>query len=283
MARVKKPKTLFVSGGMSGLGKALAGEYLQRGADVAIFDLVIKEDVLQDLAKLRRSDTQKIVAYQASVTDYQALVSAVEQAVEAIGPAELAINCAGIQRAQPFEKLSREDFELVVEVNMFGSRNFAAAVLPAMHSGTRLALVSSMAGFAANYSYAAYCGSKFGVIGLGRVLRMECKPRGIDVSLICPPEVDTPMVVEEMKDMHPASRRLKDIGGSLSLDQAMRGILGGLDAGRGVIIPGVKAKLTYFCNRYLPDFIMNGLVDFIVRSELAKMSDGAKSVGSMSR
>ena len=283
MTRVKKPKTLFVSGGMSGLGKALAGEYLQRGADVAIFDLVIKDDVLQDLAKLRPSDTQKLVAYEASVTDYQALTAAVEQAVEAIGPVELAINCAGIQRAQPFDKLSREDFELVVEVNVFGSRNFAAAVLPAMHRGARLALVSSMAGFAANYSYAAYCGSKFAVLGLGRVLRLECKPRGIDVSLICPPEVDTPMVVEEMKDMHPASRRLKDIGGSLSLDQAIRGILGGLDAGRGVIIPGVKAKLTYFSNRYLPDFIMNALVDFIVRSELAKMSDGAKSVGSMSR
>lgn len=283
MARVKKPKTLFVSGGMSGLGRALAGEYLQRGADVAIFDLVIKNDVLEDLAKLRRSGTQKLVAYQASVTDYQALASAVEQAVEAIGTAELAINCAGIQRAQPFEELSREDFELVVQVNMFGSRNFAAALLPAMHSGARLALVSSMAGFAANYSYAAYCGSKFGVIGLGRVLRLECKPRGIDVSLICPPEVDTPMVVEEMKNMHPASRRLKDIGGSLSLDQAMRGILAGLDAGRGVIIPGVKAKLTYFCNRYLPDFIMNALVDFIVRSELAKMADGAKTVGGSSR
>jgi len=283
MARVKKPKTLFVSGGMSGLGKALAGEYLQRGADVAIFDLVIKDEVLQDLAKLRRSDTQKIVAYAASVTDHQALTAAVAQAVEAIGPAELAINCAGIQRAQPFDKLSREDFELVVEVNVFGSRNFAAAVLPAMHRGARLALVSSMAGFAANYSYAAYCGSKFAVIGLGRVLRLECKPRGIDVSLICPPEVDTPMVVEEMKDMHPASRRLKDIGGSLSLDQAIRGILGGLDAGRGVIIPGVKAKLTYFCNRYLPDFIMNALVDFIVRSELAKMAGSAESLSGSSR
>ncbi len=181
---------------------------------------------------------------------------------------------APAQRAAPFEQLSREDFEMVVQVNLFGSRNFAAALLPHMRSGARLGLVSSMAGFAANYSYATYCASKFTVVGLGRVLRLELKPKGIDVSLICPPEVDTPMVVEEARTMHPVSRTLKDLGGTLSVEEAIAGILAGLDAGRTVIIPGVKAKFTYFCNRYLPDFVMNTLVDWIVRSVLRKMAAG---------
>ncbi|MBP6683695.1 MAG: SDR family NAD(P)-dependent oxidoreductase, partial [Halioglobus sp.] len=163
----------------------------------------------------------------------------------------------------------------VMRVNVFGSRNFVDAVLPYLRPGARLALVASMAGFAANYSYAAYCASKFAVVGLGRVLRLELRPGDIDVSIICPPEVDTPMVVEEAKTMHPVSRTLKDLGGSLSLEEAMKGILAGLDAGRHVIIPGFKAKLTYFCNRYLPDFIMNGVVDRIVRSVLARMNTGA--------
>jgi len=279
MTTLDKPKTLFVTGGMSGLGKAFASEYLARGYDVAIFDLEIKADVLQELDALSKHDGQKIVALQANVTDFPALESAVQQSVEAIGPPDLAINCAGIQRAHPFPDLSQQDFEQVVQINVFGSRNFAAAVLPSMQEGSRLALVSSMAGFAANYSYAAYCASKFGVVGLGRVLRLECKPRGINVSLICPPEVDTPMVIEELKSMHPVSRKLKDLGGSLSVEEAMRGILGGLDAGKAVIIPGAKAKLTYFCNRYLPDFIMNAVVDYIVRSELQKMNANATSGG----
>lgn len=272
MSGIENPETLFITGGMSGLGKALACEYLQRGTDIAIFDLVVDDEVLQELASHKQSEFQQLVAYQASVADFDALHSAIELAVGRIGPPELAINCAGIQRAQPFDCLPREHFELVVQVNLFGSRNFAAAVLPTMRSGSRLALVSSMAGFAANYSYAAYSASKFGVIGLGRVLRLEYKPRGIDVSLICPPEVDTPMVVDELKNMHPVSRRLKDFGGSLSIEEAIRAILAGLDAGRGVIVPGTKAKLTYFCNRYLPDVIMNFVVDTIVRYELKKMS-----------
>ena len=275
MTATDKPKTCFITGGMSGLGRALAAQYLQRGADVAIFDLQVNGDVLQALESHRQSAAQKIVAYAASVTDSEELSGAVQQAVMAIGPPELAISSAGIQRAQPFEQLSGDDFEQVVQVNLFGSRNFAAAVLPSMRQGSRLALVASMAGFTANYSYAAYGASKFGVIGLGRVLRMEYRPRGIDVSLICPPEVDTPMVVDEQKNMHPASRKLKSIGGSLSLEEAITGILAGLDAGRAVIIPGGKAKLTYFCNRYLPDFIMNGIVDRIVDSELKKMGAAA--------
>lgn len=274
MAGVKAPRTLFVTGGMSGLGRALAATYLQRGADVAIFDMAVQDDVLRQLENCRQRDAQKVIVYQVSVTDCAALAEVVQQAVDAIGVPELAINCAGIQRAAPFGQLSREDFESVVQVNLFGSRNFAATVLPHMRGGSRLALVSSMAGFAANYSYATYCASKFAVVGLGRVLRLELKPRGIDVSLICPPEVDTPMVVEEARSMHPVSRRLKDLGGTLSVEAAIAGIVAGLDAGRHVIIPGFKARLTYFCNRYLPDFLMNALVDWIVAAELKKMGSG---------
>lgn len=276
MTGISKPNTFFVTGGMSGLGKALASEYLQRGSDVAIFDLRVDGAVLQELESSRQSGSQKIVAYSASITDFDALQSAVEQAVLAVGHPELAVNCAGIQRAEPFEQLSGEYFEQVVKVNLFGSRNFAEAVLPRMREGSRLALVSSMAGFTANYSYAAYSASKFAVVGLGKVLRLEYKHKGIDVSLICPPEVDTPMVVNEQKNMHPVSRKLKSLGGSLSIEEAIAGIITGLDAGKGVIIPGGKARLTYFCNRYLPEFIMNRVVDGIVRSELGKM-DAAKA------
>lgn len=270
MGETKVPSTVFISGGMSGLGKGLAAIYLERGADVAIFDLAVRDEVIAELAGHRLRENQKLEAFAASVTDLEALVDSVELAVESIGEPELAINCAGIQRAAPFEQLPAIDFERVIQVNVVGSRNFAAAVVPHMRPGSRLALVASMAGFVSNYSYAAYCASKFGVVGLGRVLRLELKPRHIDVSLICPPEVDTPMVVDESRTMHPVSRALKDLGGSLSIEEAMKGIFRGLDAGKFVIIPGFKAKLAYLCSRYLPDSIMNAVVDRIVRSVLDK-------------
>jgi NAD(P)-dependent dehydrogenase (short-subunit alcohol dehydrogenase family) len=271
MIDTRKPRTAFITGGMSGLGKALASEYISRGASVAIFDMAINDEVLQELQAAASNSGQQVQAYVVSVTEAEALNEAVGKAVAAVGKPELAINCAGIQRADPFDVQSQADFELVVQVNLFGSRNFAAAVVPHMESGARLALVASMAGFTANYSYAAYSASKFSVIGLGRVLRLELKPKGIEVSMICPPEVDTPMVTEEAKNMHPVSRTLKDLAGTLDIDTAISGILSGLDAGKLIIVPGLKAKITYFTNRYLPDFVMNGVVDRIVVSVLNKM------------
>ena len=117
MSATTIPRTLFVTGGMSGLGKALAAIYLGRGADVAIFDLAVNEEVIAELGRHKLRDTQKLVAYAASVTDMEALSEAVSEAVKVIGISELAINCAGIQRAAPFEELSGADFELVVQVN----------------------------------------------------------------------------------------------------------------------------------------------------------------------
>lgn len=264
---------VYITGGMSGLGKALAVQYLMRGADVAVFDLRVEPEVLSALREHCQRENQQVLAYAADVSRFEHIDSAVAAAQESLGAPQLAISCAGINRALPFEALSGAQFEQVMSVNVTGSRNFADAVLSRMGRGGRLALVASMAGFVANYSYAAYSASKFAVVGLGRVLRLEYKPKGIDVSLICPPEVDTPMVQEELKDMHPVSKALKDFGGSLSVDQAISGIMRGLDAGRHVIIPGRKAKLTYFCNRYLPEFLMNALVDRIVSSVLRTMEE----------
>jgi len=63
-----------------------------------------------------------------------------------------------------------------VDINLKGSRNFAAAVLPHMASGSRLVLLASLAGLVGNYAYAAYNASKFGVVGLASALRIEYKP-----------------------------------------------------------------------------------------------------------
>jgi NAD(P)-dependent dehydrogenase (short-subunit alcohol dehydrogenase family) len=263
-------QAVFISGGGSGIGLCLAQHYLARGARVALFDLIVSDAVRSELG--HRASPSALSLHEVDVRDADALESAVAEAAAVLGPPTLAVNSAGIQIAAPFMELSQEQFSRVLDINLLGSRNFAAAALPHMQAGSRLALVASLAGFSANYSYAAYSASKFGVIGLGRVLRLECKPRGIAVSLICPPEVDTPLVEEEKKTMHPVSRRLKDFGGSLSIDEAVAGILAGLDAGRSVIIPGARAKVTYVCSRYLPDALMNLVVDRIVKSELAKMA-----------
>ena len=258
----KNWKTVFITGGANGIGFELASMLLGQGANAAIFDLKISDEAKQKLSSI---NTQASLGFhECDVTDAQGLKQAVVEASEKIGAPDLAINSAGIQVAKTFLELTEEEFTRVVSINLFGSRNFAAAVLPVMKSGGQLAFIASLAGVVTNYTYAAYCSSKFGVVGLAGTLRIECKPMGIAVSVICPPEILTPMVVEELKTMDPITKELKAFADTIPLDSACAEMLEGLAKEKFMIIPGSKARLTWRLTRWLPG-VLQWHMDKVVR------------------
>jgi NAD(P)-dependent dehydrogenase (short-subunit alcohol dehydrogenase family) len=257
--------TAFITGAGSGIGRHLATLLAGRGAELALFDRVVPDEALAEIERARRSPRQRVVHHVVDVTDAPRLVDAVDAAVGAVGPPRLVIHCAGISRNDPFDVATLDDFERTLAVNLVGSRNFAAAVRPHMASGSRLALVASLAGITGGYAYAAYASSKAGVIGLAKVLRLECAPRGIGVSVICPPEIITPMVERHLATMHPATRALKDVAGTLPLDAACQEMLDGLERGRFTVIPGRRARRAALLTRLLPERASHALADRIVR------------------
>lgn len=257
--------TALVTGAGSGIGRHLAVRLAGRGADLALLDREIPDEALTEITAARRSSHQRVVAHRVDVTAPDALAGAVDDAVARMGAPRLAVNSAGISRNDPFPVATLEDFERTLAVNLVGSRNLAAAVLPHMTSGARLALIASLAGITGGYAYAAYASSKAGVIGLARVLRLEYAPRGVGVSVICPPEIMTPMVERHLATMHPATRALKDVAGTLPLDEACREMLDGLDRGRFTVIPGRRARRAALLTRLLPERASQALADRIVR------------------
>jgi 3-dehydrosphinganine reductase len=249
-------QTAFVTGAGSGIGLRLAEMLAQRGLRLAVFDLRLGDEARRRLGHAATS----VVFHEVDVRDAAALESAVRAAVGELGAPEVAINCAGVQRARVFEELSAQDFDFVVDVNLRGSRNFAAAVLPHMNDGGRLCFVASLAGVVANYGYTAYSASKFGVVGLASALRIECKPRGILVSVVCPPEVETPMVEEERRTAPAITMQNKQFAGVVTLDALCHDVLRGLASGEWMIVTGWRARLTRFLARVMPG-TMNRLVD----------------------
>ena len=236
-----------------------------------ICDLVA--DAKKSLEPERLSSAQMISYFEADVTDLIALQKSVQEAGALAGLPDLAIHCAGIQDARPFDEMPHQDFEKLISINLFGSRNFAQACLPLLEENkqeTQLVFIASMAGFVGNYGYAAYCSSKFAVVGLAQVLRLEYAPKGIRVQVICPPEVDTPMVHEEHKYIHPVTLKLKLLAGSLNLEHAVNEIMRGLNSKRFYIIPGRLARFTYWMSRLVPVSVSNFVVDQIVRKELKR-------------
>lgn len=267
------PKVAFITGGGSGLGRQFARLLLAEGASLALFDLRFGDEVLAEFTALAKGG-QQVLTYQLDMTDAEGVEAAVAEAVAALGAPDLALNSAGIAVSAPFEKLSQQAFEKVVTVNLFGSRNFAAAVLPYMKPGSRLALVASLAGKIGSFGYAAYNASKFGVVGLAECLRMEQKLRGVDVTVICPGEIETPLVTEEAKTMDPISRGVKDLGGTLTATEACQEMMSQIARGKFVVIPGAKSRQTYFVSRHFPGLLYR-MIDSKVRKIAAQHGIGA--------
>jgi len=245
--------SIFISGGGSGIGLYFARKFATEGAKIAIFDLRISEAVRGELTQL--AGAGGMAFHELDICDSPAVSGAAEQAAANIGGPQLAINCAGIQISKPFLELSSDEFNRVININLIGSRNFAAAVLPHMGRGSRLAFVASLAGIVSNYTYAAYNASKFGVVGLAGAVRMDVIARGIEVSVICPGEIMTPMVEEELKTMDPITFELKQVAGTLDLDTACREIFAGLERGDFYIIPGFRARMVWRLTRWFPGLL----------------------------
>lgn len=257
--------TAIITGAASGIGLAAIKALVADGSNVVAIDLKIPQATIEALNSLKTRKEQKIVALEADVTDAQGLREAVNGAVKELGAPDFALNCAGIQRAGNFEQISDEDYAAVINVNLLGSRNFSRATLPHMRAGNQLALLASMGGLVGNYGYSAYAASKFGVVGLAEVLRLEYQPLDIAVSVICPPEIPTAMVEEEMKTMHPVARELKDSGGLVQLEELIPYMLNEcIIKKKYMVIPGRQARILRVAIKLLPTALFNWYIDGVV-------------------
>jgi NAD(P)-dependent dehydrogenase (short-subunit alcohol dehydrogenase family) len=272
-------RRIYVTGGGSGIGLRLAEMLAARGAHVALFDLRLADEALRRVEAARTRTERRVRGYLADVADAAAIAQAFRQAAEELGPPDLVFNSAGISCPRAFVDISQQDFERVVRVNLFGSRNVAAAALPLLQPGSKLVFVASMAAVAPGYGYTAYGSSKAGVFGFAEALRSELAPRGIDVAVVCPPEVATPLV-EWSRTVRPApTEQLTRFAGSLGLDEACQAILRGILGRSFLVIPGRRANFAYFLSRVLPKRLAHAISDRIVARALADPGGRQGGVG----
>ena len=267
------PRVVFITGGSSGIGRDMARRLAAEGADIALFNRSAAEDVLAELRAAARQPAQRFASYRADVAQAGSIEAAVRQAVAELGAPDLAINSAGVIHARPLEEASAQDFNRVIDINLKGSCNFAAAVLPHLRPGSHLVFVASLAALTGNFAYTAYCASKFGVRGLAEALRYELKLQGIAVSLCCPGEIMTPMVAQERRAMHPVSAAMKDFAGSSTLDKSVPALLRGIARREFEITDTPKAALTAWLSRHTPG-LARAVGDGIARRAQARLSKG---------
>jgi 3-dehydrosphinganine reductase len=269
-----KNKLTLITGGSSGIGLAIARQITQRGGDVII--LARRQELLhqaiKELEPYRIMPEQRILSTKADVAKFDSLSNVVEALISEYGIPDVVINSAGVAHPGNFSALDISIFHWMMDVNYFGTVNILKLIVPLMQkrrSGS-IVNISSMAGFMGVYGYTAYGASKFAVSGFTDALRAELKPYGIRVSVVFPPDTDTPQLEYESKFKPFITKEIAGSAKSLSPEIVAKEILNKTARGKYLILPGAEAKLFYFAHNLVGE-LLYPIMDILVRSSIRKI------------
>jgi 3-oxoacyl-[acyl-carrier protein] reductase len=208
-----KEKVALVTGAAQGIGKAVAFMLARHGADVIVADVNLEKAA--ETAREVEATGRAAMAVKVDVTRLSDVEQMVESAIGRFGKIDILINNAGIARDKLVLRMTEEDWDAVLDVNLKGTFNCTKAVIKHMskqRSG-KIVNIASVVGEMGNAGQANYSASKAGVIGLTKTIAREFAQRGINVNAIAPGYIQTPMTdvlpdkaKEQLKRMIPMER-----------------------------------------------------------------------------
>ncbi|HET9571347.1 MAG TPA: 3-oxoacyl-[acyl-carrier-protein] reductase [Bacteroidales bacterium] len=190
-------KTAIVTGAARGIGKAIALRFAQEGANVAFTDLAIDDNAKATEAEIAALGV-KVKAYASNAANFEDTHNVVENIVKDFGRVDILVNNAGITRDGLMMRMSEQQWDMVINVNLKSAFNFVHAVTPVMmkqKSGSIINM-SSVVGVSGNAGQSNYSASKAGMIGLAKSISAELGSRGIRANAIAPGFIITEMTAQ---------------------------------------------------------------------------------------
>lgn len=242
-----EPQHVIITGGSSGIGKAIALKLAKSGAHLSIMARTSStlEATKIELEAARISPKQRVLALMVDVSCVAEVTAAIEHAIAQLGPPDLLITAAGIAHPGHFRDLPLSVFEQTMAINYFGSLYSIKAVLPAMeqHRKGHIVLISSGAGLVGLYGYTPYSPSKFALRGLAESLRGELKEWGIFLAIAYPPDTDTPQLAAESLTKPLATQRITATAKTWTAEDVADAIIRGVEQKAFEITPGLEMTL----------------------------------------
>ena len=269
MIHSDKPKTVFITGAGSGIGRALAIAFAARGYIVCVTDLDLV--AAQAVASLCGVQAQALAL---DVRDANAVKSAVDDFVKKTGRLDYMVNNAGIGIAGETDEIGLNAWQHIIDINLYGVLHGVLAAYPVMlqQQSGHILNVASLAGLGPAPLFSPYALTKHAVVGLSTSLRIEAAARKVNVSVLCPAAIETALLNKDNPSelqipWAPDARRFLTAlaGPPYSVEKCAQETLLALDRNLGVIVLPGRARLAWRLGRLLPS-----LVEALGKKEVAK-------------
>ncbi|WEV44648.1 3-oxoacyl-[acyl-carrier-protein] reductase [Streptococcaceae bacterium ESL0687] len=207
-------KNVFITGSSRGIGLAIAHQFAKAGANVVLNG---RSQISEELLNEFNDYEGRAVAISGDVSDAADAKRMVEEAIEVLGSVDILINNAGITNDKLMLKMTLDDFEQVLNINLSGAFNMTQAVLKPMTKARQGAIINmtSVVGLMGNIGQANYAASKAGLIGLTKSVAREVAGRNIRVNAIAPGFIESDMtdvLSDKVKDSMKAQIPMKRFG-----------------------------------------------------------------------
>jgi NAD(P)-dependent dehydrogenase (short-subunit alcohol dehydrogenase family) len=254
-------RVAIVTGAASGIGKAVSGALVRRGATVVLAD--IDEGGVKDAADaLAAGPPGRVSSVALDVTDPEAVAALVARTAHDHGHLDFMFNNAGVAVVGPVSELTLAHWNRIIDVNLRGVVHGVVAAYPVMARQGRGHIVNtaSLAGLLPSPMLTPYGMTKHGVVGLSVSLRMEGAEHGVRVSVVCPGVIDTPLLDKgNPPDLPPVvhapnARRLltKMIGGAYPAASLAEDVLDGVARNRPIVVAPRHARIPWRLYRVSP-------------------------------
>jgi 3-dehydrosphinganine reductase len=267
--RTFEDKTVYIPGGSSGIGLSAARLLAALGAHVILFARTKErlEKALGEIRESRKFEAQRFAWMQLDVSKHDEVTRVMSRAVEEFGVPDLLINCAGRAYPHYFEEISYEQLDETMKINFYGVWNTVHALVPLMKQrGGYIVNVASIAGFLGVFGYTDYAASKFAIIGFSETLRSELRQYGIRISVLCPPDTDTPGFQRENKTKPEETKAISGTAKLMDPDDVARALIQGVQKGKFMILANPDGRLVYRLKRFVPS-----LLDWAMDSKVRKV------------
>jgi 3-dehydrosphinganine reductase len=245
-------KNIVITGASKGIGKEVAKVLASQGAN--LFLLARGEAGLKELAAELSTQTT-VYTQTCDVSDKKAVDLAIKAIQAKFSTVTGLINNAGTTYPEYFEKTPLEEFERVNAVDYLGSVYMTHGLWSNLEDHGFISFTSSVVGYMGVFGFGSYAGPKFALFGLAETISQELASRNISVSILCPPDTETPGFEEEEKTKPHETRELSKGAKLMTAEQVSKKFIADLKRRKFVITCNFESALYYRLTRLLPAMV----------------------------